>query len=70
MATITNNMDGTLTVKLSDIETQTVLMMQDDALAQYLTLWIQEKAKQLFNDRFAQLTPEDQALVLSKFAGR
>jgi hypothetical protein len=68
MATVTNNQDGTLTVTLSDAEVTTVSMIQDDSIAQYVTLWLGEKAKQLFASRFAQLSPTDQADVLAKFA--
>lgn len=70
MATITQNQDQTLTVTLTDIEVQTVAMIQDDALAQYVTLWLEERAKTVFNERFKQLSPTDQLAVLAKFAGQ
>lgn len=68
MATIVNNHNGTLTITLTASETTTVSMIADDSLAQYVTLWLEEKAKQTFSDRFAQLSADDQAAVLAKFA--
>lgn len=69
MATIVNNNDGTLTVTLSAIEQQTVMGLVDDSLAQYVTLWLEEKAKQIFNEKFKQLTAEEQASVLQMLQG-
>jgi hypothetical protein len=40
-----------------------------NAFAEYCTLWIENRTHELFNERFKLLSPEDQQLVLSKFAG-
>lgn len=70
MATVINNQNNTLTVQLTPVEVQTISLLQDDSLSQYLTLWLAERARIAFSARFALLNPADQALVLAKFANK
>jgi hypothetical protein len=70
MATIVNHGDGTATITWGQIEAATLDDAMLDALNQYVTLWMEERAKQSFQDRFKSLSQEDQAEVLAKFAGR
>lgn len=67
MATLVDNGDGTLTVTLSLVEQDTVSGLAVDQLQNYLTLWLKERATQVFQERFAKLSPQDQGDVLTKF---
>lgn len=67
MATVTLGANNTLIIHLTALEAQIISMVSDDALAQYITLWLENKTKHVFNTRFAKLSPADQALVLAKF---
>jgi len=70
MATVTMNpQNGTLMVTLTAAERSTATPEILSALESYLTLWLQERAKDVFVERFAKLSPEDQALVMAKFSG-
>jgi hypothetical protein len=70
MAQATLQQDGTILLTLSNVEQ---IAMVDpavfNAFAEYCTLWIENRTHELFNERFKLLSPEDQQLVLSKFAG-
>ncbi len=67
MATITNNKNGSLTLVLEQVERDTFAQLPDGQLEGYITLWLQERATQVFQQQFAKLAPEDQADVLAKF---
>lgn len=71
MAQLTVQENGDLLVILSDIER---LPMSDPecqrAFAEYCTLWIEQKTREVFNDRFKTLSQEDKQIVLSKFSRR
>jgi hypothetical protein len=67
MATITDNRDGSLTVTLNAIEAGTAAANLAD-LESYMTQWLTDRTKELFNTRFAQLSAQDQADILAKFA--
>lgn len=70
MAQATLQQDGTILLTLSNVEQ---IAMADpaafNAFTEYCTLWIENRTHELFNERFKLLSPEDQQLVLSKFAG-
>lgn len=66
MATITQQPDGTLTMTLSPIEQDTLSGLPTGQLDAYVTLWLQERATQVFADRFAKLAPQDQGELLLK----
>lgn len=68
MATITDNQDGTLTVALDPIESGTAAANLD-RLQSYVTSWLTERTKESFLTQFAQLSAQDQADILGKFAG-
>jgi hypothetical protein len=67
VATLTDNKNGTVTLTLSVVEQDTLTGLPDGQLEGYVTLWLQERATQVFQERFAQLAPQDQADVLTKF---
>lgn len=71
MASTTINNDGTITVTLSAQEqgiAQLILSVQGpDALTNVFNLWFTNKSSEVFNAKFAQLSPQDRAAVLAKF---
>lgn len=67
MATITDNKNGSLMLLLDPVEQQTYAGLPTGQLESYLTLWLQERATQVFQQQFAKLAPQDQADVLAKF---
>ena len=69
MATLVMNQDKTLTVTLSLVEQDTVARLPAGQLEQYVTLWLRERATQVFNEQFQKLSPQDQADILEKFRG-
>lgn len=66
MATIVQNRDGTLTVTLSLVEQDTLSGLPPDQLENYVTIWLKDRATTVFEQRFAKLSPEDQADIMSK----
>jgi hypothetical protein len=71
MATLVQNQDGTVNLYLTAIEQQTLAYLTATSglsLESYITGWFLERTKDMFNVRFASLSPEDQALILAKFA--
>jgi hypothetical protein len=67
MAIVQQNLDGTLTLTLTVIEQDTLSGLPAGQFDAYLTLWLQERATQVFQQRFAQLDPTDQVAVLTTF---
>lgn len=67
MATITDNKNGSLMLLLDQVEQQTFAGLPAGQLEAYLTLWMKERATQVFQESFAKLAPQDQADVLAKF---
>jgi hypothetical protein len=67
MATITDNKNGSLMLLLDPVEQDTVAGLSAGQLQAYVTLWLQERATQVFQQQFAKLSPQDQADVLLKF---
>lgn len=67
MATIAQNKDdGSLTVTLTDVEQDTYSGLQPGQLESYLTLWLRERSRSVFETRFAKLSPADQADIMGK----
>ncbi len=66
MATIAVNQDGTATLTLTAIEQQTLQAAQDDAFAQYVTLWLEERAKHMWYNQFKESDSSTQAAVLTQ----
>lgn len=66
MATIAINKDGTLTVTLSPVEQDTFSGLPPDQLENYLTIWLKDRATTVFEERFAKLSPADQADIMLK----
>lgn len=64
MATIVQNLDGTLTMTLDAVEQDTYSGLQSGQLASYVTLWLKEQASTVFATRFSALSPEDQATIM------
>lgn len=67
MATIAQTVDGNLTVTLSDVEKDTLSGLSANELQEYVTLWLKERATQVFQDRFSRLNAQQQAAVLTQF---
>lgn len=67
MATLTDNRDGTMTMTLDMVEQDTVAGLPNGQLEAYVTLWLKERATQVFQEQFGKLAPQDQAEVLEKF---
>lgn len=67
MATIAQGNNGALTVTLNAIEAGTAAANLT-GLESYVTQWLTDRTKELFNTRFAQLSAQDQADILAKFA--
>ncbi len=67
MATIVQNQDGSLTVQLNQVELDTLSGLPAQQLENYITLWLGERATQVFQERFGKLSPQDQGEVLQKF---
>lgn len=70
MATLIDNKDGTVMMTLTVIEQSTLDANTLEALTQYVTLWLEERTKMSFSEKFSRLTPQDQADVLAKFTGK
>lgn len=67
MAAIVDNKDGTLAVTLNVVEQDTLSGLPAGQLEAYVTLWLQERATAVFQERFSKLSPQDQGEVLLKF---
>lgn len=69
MATIARNLDGTLTVTLDAVESDTYTWAEANgvSLEQYVTLWLGDRTKEVFNAKFQQLAPEQKASILEAF---
>ena len=67
MATIVQNVDGTLTVTMTEIEKITYVGLATDELQNYVTQWLDDKNKVVFANGFHALPPESQAAVLAYF---
>lgn len=66
MATIAQNQDGSLTVTLDPVEQDTFSGLAMGQLDAYVTLWLRERATDVFRDRFAKLTPQEQGEIMLK----
>jgi hypothetical protein len=67
MATIVQNQDGTLTVTPTQQEQFTLSGLAPGELEAIVTGILDEKSKIVFQQRFASLPPENQAVVLALF---
>ena len=65
MATIVQNVDGTLTVTMTEIEKITYAGLATDELQNYVTQWLDDKNKVVFANLFNALPPESQAAGLA-----
>jgi hypothetical protein len=66
MATVTVNGNGNLTVQLSEVEQDTLSGLPDGQLESYITLWLQERSRSVFENRFSRLSQADQAQIMQK----
>ena len=66
MATIAQNQDGSLTVTLDLVEQDTLSGLAIGQLDAYVTLWLRERATDVFRDRFAKLSPQEQGDIMLK----
>ena len=66
MATITDNQDGSLTVLLSTIEYGVFVGLPLGQIDAYLTLWLNERSKTVFQERFDKLSEQDKTDVMTK----
>ena len=66
MATITDNQDGSLTVLLSTIEYGVFVGLPRGQIDAYLTLWLNERSKTVFQERFDKLSEQDKTDVMTK----
>ena len=67
MAQLVTQQDGSILLSLNPIEQDTYSGLPDGQLSEYVSLWLAERSKQVFQDRFALLPPEDQFTILTKF---
>lgn len=67
MATVVNNLNGTLTITLSANEASVFAVVPLVQLEAYITLWMADKTKDEFHKRFWKLSSTDQALILNKY---
>ncbi len=65
MATITVNVDNSLSLILTAEERSTFDGLPAGQLADYITLWIAERFMTAWKDRIAKLTPEQKQAVLT-----
>ena len=66
MATIAQNQDGNLTVALDQVEQDTFSGLAAGQLESYVTLWLRERATDVFRERFAKLSPQEQGEIMLK----
>lgn len=67
MATLTQNQDGTLTITLTQQEQFTFSALSPGELESIITSVMDSKSKIVFQDKFATLTPDKQAQVMTIF---
>jgi len=70
MAQVTIGDDGNLTVTLTTAEKSTVSLLEDDSLAQYITLWIEGQWPRVVSKKLAALSDTDKADVMDKLSRR
>ncbi len=68
MATIVQNQDGTLTVTMTNREKITYAGLAVDQLQNYLTQWMDDQSKIVFQNGFNALPSDQQAAILAYFA--
>lgn len=64
MATITDNLNGSLTMVLTPDEQDTWAGLPMGQLENYLTLWMQDRGKSVLSDQLAKMTSEEKAIVM------
>lgn len=67
MATIFRTGNSTLAVEISLVEQDTLDGLPANQLEDYVTLWLAERATQVFQERFAKLSDKEKGEVLLKF---
>lgn len=65
MATITVNADNSLSLNLNEEERATFDGLPHGQLAEFITLWISERFKTVWQNRIARLTPKQKLEVLA-----
>ena len=70
MAQVIKQPNGDYAVQFTATETDTISGLPTGQLDVYLTLWLEERQKHVFVERFAALPPADKADVLSKMKGK
>jgi len=68
MATVVQNVDGTLTVTMTDQEKITYSGLAVDQFQNFVTIWLEDQSKIVFQNGFNALSPENQAAILAYFS--
>lgn len=70
MAVVTLNPDNTITITLSPIEQSIISPELVESFGNYTNLWIDNRVKIDFAEKFALLSDQDQTMILEKFSAK